>query len=76
KVDPAEITLVTGLMPHTTPDTKQETKSLLELDTSLESWGTPCITRLASLMGRPIPATREEKARLISEAKAYAEDQA
>lgn len=45
--------------------------TLLRAHTTIESWGMPCITRLASLMGKPVPTTRERKIELISLAKEY-----
>lgn len=52
-------------------DNKQEIRNLLRIHTTVESWGKPCITKLASLMGQPVPVTRENKARLIRQAEQY-----
>lgn len=52
-------------------DKVSQIKALLEAHTTVESWGVPCITRLAELMGKGVPTAREAKARLISEAEEY-----
>lgn len=52
-------------------DKVSQIRILLEAHTTVESWGVPCITRLAELMGKSVPATRQDKVRLISEAQEY-----
>lgn len=53
------------------PGDKEEIRNLLEAHTTVESWGEPCISSLARLMGQSIPTTREEKAHLIRQAEEY-----
>lgn len=51
------------------PSKKEDIQNLLEIHTGVETWGTPCITNLAELMGKTIPKTRREKVKLIRQAE-------
>ena len=57
---------------HSSPKFKaSEIRNLLAIHTTVESWGTPCITKLARLMESPVPKTRQEKIDLIKKAEKY-----
>lgn len=50
---------------------KREVANLLGTHTTIASWGKPCISRLARLMGTTAPRSVSAKASLIRKARNY-----